>query len=112
MSDAAIKARREAYDRALESCGMLHQQILLLLKNHPDGLTRAEIAQLGCIKLQTVCGRVAELKDLKLVKELPERRKINGSSSSVLVRCDPPSHQPSLFDDQVEQSGDYYRGGL
>lgn len=111
MSDAAFKARREAYEKALQTCNLTQRQILNVLGKHPNGLTRAEIARIGQIKLQTVCARVVELRSAGMVKELDERRVIDGSSASVLVSCEPPAKPPTLFDDQLGSESSYLGSG-
>jgi hypothetical protein len=115
-TNSAQLARREAYDKALESCSEKHKLLLKILGRYPNGLARSELATFSGLKLQTVCGRIAEMKELQVVRELDERRIIDGRSVSVLVTCEPPEppQQPAtFFDDQLADlpQSSYYRGG-
>lgn len=115
-ANSAQLARREAYDKALESCSENHKLLLRILGRYPNGLARSELAAMSGLKLQTVCGRISELKELQVVRELDERRMIDGRSVSVLVTCqppEPPTQPATFFDDQLADlpQSQYYKGG-
>lgn len=78
---------RAAARRARPKAGTQRSYILSVIEGSGRGLTMEEIAFTSGVRLQSICGRLSELKQMGLVVDSGTRRKTTSGSLAVVWKA-------------------------
>lgn len=82
----AKQNRNSNYNAIKPELGWRQHQVHELLKSHPNGLTRQEIATHLNLPINSITGRVKELEAMHLIENSGETRLSSYGKSGVVVR--------------------------
>ncbi len=87
MARISEQNRNDHYDAILATTPRSRAQVFLALADaEPNGLTRYELAELLKRPVSSICARVHELEEQKLITETEDKRDTQYGGTSVVLR--------------------------